>query len=189
VRSTRLPSAGRLPLLRRYEERRAGALARIEREVEDTLRHHAVVCGHGQVGSLVTRALQRRNMECLVIEQDRRIVEDLRAAGTLALYGDAGNELVLERAHLDRAILLVIALPDPQTSRRVIEVARRANERIGVVARAHSREAADYLRKAGANEVVLGEEELAIEMTGYALHRLGVSPQEIALIARGLRSR
>ena len=27
------------------------------------------------------------------------------------------------------------------------------------------------------------------EMTGYGLHRLGVSPQEIALIARGLRSR
>jgi len=45
------------------------------------------------------------------------------------------------------------------------------------------------LRRAGANEVVLGEEELAIEMTGYALHRLGVSPQEIALIARGLRAR
>src|SRR5437016_6229389 len=44
----------RLSLLSHYEERRAGALARIEREVEDTLRHHAVVCGHGQVGSLVT---------------------------------------------------------------------------------------------------------------------------------------
>ena len=64
-----------------------------------------------------------------------------------------------------------------------------ANERIGIVARAHTRDAAEYLRKAGANEVVIGEEELAIEMTGYALHRLGVSPQEIALIARGLRAR
>ena len=181
--------ARNLPLLRRYDERRAGALSRLEREPEETLRHHAVVCGHGQVGSLVTRALQRRNMECLVIEQDRRIVEDLRASGTLALFGDAGHQLVLERAHLERAILLVIALPDPQTSRRVIEVARRANERIGIVARAHSKDAAEYLRKAGANEVVLGEEELAIEMTGYALHRLGVSPQEIALVARGLRSR
>ena len=90
---------------------------------------------------------------------------------------------------LDRAILLVVALRDPQTSRRVVEYARRTNERLGIVARAHTRDAADYLRKAGANEVVLGEEELAIEMTGYALHRLGVSPQEIALIARGLRAR
>src|SRR5207247_9819556 len=128
-----------VPRVAHYGERAAGASARMQREVAATLRHHAVVCGHGQVGSLVTRALQRRNMECLVIEQDRRIVEALRAAGTLALYGDAGNELVLERAHLDRAILLVIALPDPMTSGRVIEVARRANERIGVVARAHSR--------------------------------------------------
>lgn len=57
------------------------------------------------------------------------------------------------------------------------------------MARAHTRDGADYLRKAGANEVVLGEEELAIETTGYALHRLGVSPQEVALIARGLRAR
>src|SRR3989442_1284564 len=177
----------RLSLLRRYEERRAGALARIERGVEDPLRHHAVVCGHGQVGSLVTRALQRRNMECLVIEQDRRIVEDLRASGTLALFGDAGHQLVLERAHLERAILLVIALPDPQTSRRVIEGARRANTRIGIVRRAHTKKAASKLRKARANEVVLGEEELAIEMTGYALHRLGGTPQENAVVALRLR--
>src|SRR2546426_980959 len=151
-----------LPLLRRYDERRAGALARLEREPEETLRHHAVVCGHGQVGLLVTRALQRRNMECLVIEHDRRIVEDLRASGTLALFGDAGHELVLERAHLDRAILLVIALPDPQTSRRVIEVARRANERIGGGARAHSREAADHLREARANEGGVGPGGVAL---------------------------
>jgi K+:H+ antiporter len=181
--------ARNLPLLRRYEEHRAGALARLEVEDEEKLQRHAVICGHGEVGSRVTRALQRRNMDCLVIEQDRHTVEALRKAGTLALFGDAGHALVLERAHLDRAILLVVALRDPQTSRRVVQFARRANERIGIVARAHSKEAADYLRTAGANEVVLGEEELAIEMTGYALHRLGVSPQEIALIARGLRSR
>jgi CPA2 family monovalent cation:H+ antiporter-2 len=186
------PIAERLrdvPLFRAFEERRAGALAHLERGREEKLQRHAVVVGHGRVGSLVSNALKRRNMEVLVVEQDRRIVEDLRAAGTAAVYGDAGHELVIERAHLERAILLVVALRDPQTSRRVVQIARAANERIGIVARAHTRDAADFLRKAGANEVVLGEEELAIEMTGYALHRLGVSPQEIALIARGLRAR
>jgi CPA2 family monovalent cation:H+ antiporter-2 len=176
-------------LVRGFDDRRAGALANLERESAEKLQRHAVVAGHGRVGSLVTRALQRRNMEVLVVEQDRGIVEALRDAGTAAIYGDAGHALVLERTHLDRAILLVIALRDPHTSRRVVEYARRTNERIGIVARAHTRDAADFLKKAGANEVVLGEEELAIEMTGYALHRLGVSPQEIALIARGLRAR
>src|SRR6058998_2693650 len=176
-------------LIRAFDERRARALAHLERERAEKLQRHAVVAGHGRVGSLVTRALQRRNMEVLVVEQDRGLVEALRDAGTAAIYGDAGHALVLERTHLDRAILLVVALRDPQTSRRVVEYARRTNERLGIVARAHTRDAADYLRKAGANEVVLGEEELAIEMTGYALHRLGVSPREIALIARGLRAR
>jgi len=176
-------------LVRAFDERRAGALAHLERDRAEKLQRHAVVAGHGRVGSLVTRALQRRNMEVLVVEEDRRVVDDLREAGTAAIYGDAGHALVLDRAHLERAILLVVALRDPQTSRRVVEYARRTNERIGIVARAHTRDAAEYLRKAGANEVVIGEEELAIEMTGYALHRLGVSPQEIALIARGLRAR
>ncbi|TMF79162.1 MAG: sodium:proton antiporter [Chloroflexi bacterium] len=176
-------------LVRAFDERRAGALAHLERDRAEKLQRHAVVAGHGRVGSLVTRALQRRNMEVFVVEEDRRVVDDLREAGTAAIYGDAGHALVLDRAHLERAILLVVALRDPQTSRRVVEYARRTNERIGIVARAHTRDAAEYLRKAGANEVVIGEEELAIEMTGYALHRLGVSPQEIALIARGLRAR
>ena len=178
-----------LRVVRAFDDRRAGALAHLERERAEKMQRHAVVAGHGRVGSLVTRALQRRNMEVLVVEQDRRLCEALRDAGTAAIYGDAGHALVLERTHLDRAILLVVALRDPQTSRRVVEYARRTNERIGIVARAHTRDAADFLKKAGANEVVLGEEELAIEMTGYALHRLGVSPQEIALIARGLRAR
>ena len=178
-----------LRVVRAFDDRRAGALAHLERERAEKMQRHAVVAGHGRVGSLVTRALQRRNMEVLVVEQDRRVCEALRDAGTAAIYGDAGHALVLERTHLDRAILLVVALRDPQTSRRIVEYARRTNERIGIVARAHTRDAADYLKKAGANEVVLGEEELAIEMTGYALHRLGVSPQEIALIARGLRAR
>src|SRR5437870_5356961 len=178
-----------IPVVRGFDDRRAGTLAHLERDRAEKLQRHAVVAGHGRVGSLVTRALQRRNMEVLVVEQDRGLVEALRDAGTAAIYGDAGHALVLERTHLDRAILLVVALRDPQTSRRVVEYARHANERIGIVARAHTRDAADYLRKAGANEVVLGEEELAIEMTGYALHRLGVSPQEVALIAKGLRAR
>src|SRR5437870_335666 len=178
-----------IPVVRGFDDRRAGTLAHLERDRAEKLQRHAVVAGHGRVGSLVTRALQRRNMEVLVVEQDRGLVEALRDAGTAAIYGDAGHALVLERTHLDRAILLVVALRDPQTSRRVVEYARRTNERLGIVARAHTRDAADYLRKPGANEVVLGEEELAIEMTGYALHRLGVSPQEVALIAKGLRAR
>ena len=176
-------------LVRAFDDRRAGALAYLDRDRSEKMQRHAVVAGHGRVGSLVTRALQRRNMEVIVVEQDRGLVESLRQAGTPAIYGDAGHALVLARTHLERAILLVVALGDPQTSRRVVEYARKANERIGIVARAHTRDAAEYLRKAGANEVVVGEEELAIEMTGYALHRLGVSPQEIALIARGLRAR
>src|SRR5205807_1473445 len=96
-----------IPVVRGFDDRRAGTLAHLERDRAEKLQRHAVVAGHGRVGSLVTRALQRRNMEVLVVEQDRGLVEALRDAGTAAIYGDAGHALVLERTHLDRAILLV----------------------------------------------------------------------------------
>src|SRR5438046_320336 len=78
-------------VVRAFDDRRAGVLARLERDRAEKLQRHAVVAGHGRVGSLVTRALQRRNMEVLVVEQDRRVIQDLRAAGTAAIYGDAAH--------------------------------------------------------------------------------------------------
>ena len=54
---------------------------------------------------------------------------------------------------------------------------------VGLLDSAHGRIAVGWVVVEDLATVVV------LEMTGYALHRLGVSPQEIALIARGLRSR
>ena len=54
---------------------------------------------------------------------------------------------------------------------------------VGLLDSAHGRIAVGWVVVEDLATVVV------LEMTGYAVHRLGVSPQEIALIARGLRSR
>ena len=45
------------------------------------------------------------------------------------------------------------------------------------------------LRKRGANQAVLGELELALEMTRHTLHRFGVSGMESIATVNGLRER
>ena len=50
-----------------------------------------MICGYGQVGSLVAHALDRRGFRYVVIDQNRRAVEDLRQRGVASLYGNPAN--------------------------------------------------------------------------------------------------
>jgi monovalent cation:H+ antiporter-2, CPA2 family len=178
------------PRLARALQRRAGALGRIAASPEHVgVRGHAVLCGHGRVGSVIAKALERRGFRYVVIEQDRRRVEELRARGIPAVYGDAANEAVLEQVSLEQAVVLVLAIPDPPAARHALEYAKRVNPRIEVVARTHSERERAQLLDLGARQAVLGERELAIQLARFTLRRFGVSASETEAIAQGLRGR
>ena len=180
---------GAWPPVRRLVERRAGALARAEAPPERRLRRHAVIVGHGRVGTLIADVLARRGFGFIVVDTDRRIVETLRDRGVPSLYGDGGNAEVLERAGVRDAALIVVATSDPVTARRAVENGRRLNPRIHVVARTHSEEEWAYLRAAGADVPIWAEREVAAAMAGQVLRRYGLTPQEVDAIVRGLRQR
>ena len=72
-----------LPVLTRWLERQAGALAVLEATEDETpLRGHAILCGYGRVGRLIGPALDRRGFRYVVITLQRREVEQLRAAAS-----------------------------------------------------------------------------------------------------------
>jgi CPA2 family monovalent cation:H+ antiporter-2 len=178
------------PTLARALQRRAGALGRLAASpAHEGLRHHAVLCGHGRVGSVIAKALERRGFRYVVVEQDRRRVEELRARGVPAIYGDAANDAVLKQVGLEQALVLVLAIPDPPAARHALEYAKRVNPRIEVVARTHSEIERSDLVRLGARQAVLGERELAIQLARFTLRRFGVSSAETDAIAQGLRGR
>jgi CPA2 family monovalent cation:H+ antiporter-2 len=148
-----------------------------------------VLCGHGRVGSVIAKALERRGFRYVVVEQDRRRVEELRARGVPAIYGDAANDAVLKQVGLEQALVLVLAIPDPPAARHALEYAKRVNPRIEVVARTHSEIERSDLVRLGARQAVLGERELAIQLARFTLRRFGVSSAETDAIAQGLRGR
>jgi len=152
-------------------------------------RRYVVVCGYGRVGRLIADTLARRGFQHLVIEDDPRAVAELRAHGTPVIRGSADNPVVLEQAHLERAAALVVAVPDPVAARLIVRAARAAQPRLPIVARTHSATERTVLRGLGADEVVVGEVELGLEMTRFTLRRLGVSAAEASAIVAGLRHR
>jgi CPA2 family monovalent cation:H+ antiporter-2 len=148
-----------------------------------------VICGWGRVGRTVARALEARGFRFVVIEEHRRTVEALRAAGTRALYGDIADAELLRHAGIERARVLVFAAYDPPAAEFAVEHAKRVNPRIEVVARVETPEEARRLMEAGATQTVEGERELAVQMARYTLRRFGVTAREVDAIAQGLRRR
>jgi CPA2 family monovalent cation:H+ antiporter-2 len=169
-------------------EGRAARTARLLAAREGSkFRDHAIICGYGRVGSLVGRLLERQGIPYVIIEQNQRLVEELRRRGVAAFYGDAANEALLAHVNPARARVLVIAIPDPQATRLLVEYARRRNPDLEIIARTHSESEWIYLRER-VTEAVLGEREAALEMARYTLSRFGVGDREIQEVVADLRA-
>ena len=159
--------------LARIVERPLDPLAELPMTVDaEQLTGHVVLVGYGRVGRHVGEALRERGVRLVVAEQNRELVEELRRQGVHAVSGDASEPAVLIQAHIARARVLVIAVPDPFPARRMIEVARMVNPGVETVVRTHSDEEGELLRKESADKVFLGEHELALSMASYVLGRL-----------------
>ena len=131
-----------------------------------------MLVGYGRVGRRIGEALAAHGLVYVVAEQNRELVETLRARGIHAVAGDASDPVVLIQAHIARAHMLVIATPDALRARRMIEIARMLNPQVETLVRTHSDEEAALLRNENAGTVFLGEHELALSMTRYVLEKV-----------------
>jgi monovalent cation:H+ antiporter-2, CPA2 family len=159
-------SLDRRAFLRRWHVTRSPHRASAGRSPE--LDHHAIVVGHGRVGSVVAAALRSEGAPFIVIEQDLHAAELLRREGLPVIYGDAAWPEVLDAARPERARLLVIAVPGKNAARRILAAARQANPGLDVVVRTHSKEEEDWLAGRSVGLVVMGERHAAREMADYA---------------------
>lgn len=152
------------------------------------LRNHAVIVGYGRVGSVVGQALAAQGLDFVVVETNQRLVEQLRTQNITAIHGNAAAAGVLEAAQVEHARLLIIATPDGFHARRILELARASNAGISVIVRTHSVSELAYLIRQGVDRAVMGELELALEMTDYALRSLGVPEERCKLVVQWLRT-
>jgi CPA2 family monovalent cation:H+ antiporter-2 len=152
------------------------------------LRGHAVIIGYGRVGGVIGEALRRRGFPFLVIDHDQSVVRRLRAQGIPALQGTGDNRTLLDRAQLGHARVLVIAIPDALSTRRIVDYALQVNPDLHIVARTHTRRERAFLVERGVSEAVIGELELALEMARFTLHRFGISSIEAQAFLQKLRT-
>jgi CPA2 family monovalent cation:H+ antiporter-2 len=148
---------------------------------------HAVICGHGRIGSSLARVLERRNLSYLVIDLDPQVISELRARGVPCIYGDSASPEILAHAQLDKARVLVCTFPDFISVELATRNALRINPRLDIVARVHRDVDTELLKGIGVSEIVRPEFEASLEITRHTLHRFGVPGPEVQIILTGLR--
>ena len=148
---------------------------------------HVVIAGAGRTGWHVATVLARARQPFVLIELDQRRFEALREAGLAAVYGDAAHPAVLRAAGLDRASLLLLALPNPAVATAIVRTARSLCPKVAVTARASDPALAGALAALGGVRVVQPELEAALELTRQALLHLGADHTVIRRAAHDLR--
>ncbi|KYF85413.1 sodium:proton exchanger [Sorangium cellulosum] len=167
--------------------RGAAAQAGPEPAPVDESAHRTVVVGYGPVGRTLTRLLRENGIEPTVVELNVDTVRHLQSQGIRAIYGDATQREILERAGVGTADSLLFTSAGPSGD-AVIEQAKGINPGLFVLARAFYMREVAALKKAGADVVVTGEAEVAFSMTERLLVRLGATAEQVERERERVRS-
>ncbi len=127
---------------------------RMEKRLE-ALSDHIIVCGFGKMGFQAAWELKQVGVPFVIVElEDAKGRTNPRFADELILYGNAMDELVLEKAGIRRAKGLITALTTDADNVLVTLTARQMAPQLPIVARSAKLGTESKLTAAGATHIV-----------------------------------
>lgn len=127
---------------------------RMEKRME-SLSDHVIVCGFGKMGFQAAWELKHANVPFVIIEiEENKGRNNPRFSEDIILYGNAMDELVLEKAGIRRAKGLITALTTDADNVLVTLTARQMAPKIPIVARSAKLGTESKLMAAGATHIV-----------------------------------
>ncbi len=135
----------------------------------DNIRDHFIICGYGRIGRIVASELQQQKVPFVVIERDATRLQQAMDEGALAIEADASREDVLSRAGIARARGLIAAVGTDAENVYAVLSARGLRPDLFIVSRAEAEDAAEKLKRAGADRVVSPYQIGAVQIAQTAL--------------------
>jgi CPA2 family monovalent cation:H+ antiporter-2 len=149
-------------------------------ERERELRDHVIIVGYGLNGRNVAHTLRAMEIPYSILEMNPDTVRRARAEGEPIHYGDCSREETLTAVGVERARVLVIAIPEPSSVRAAVGRAKAKNAGVYVIVRTRFVSEVDDLRKLGADEVIPEEFETSVEIFSRVLARYQVPDNVIS---------
>jgi CPA2 family monovalent cation:H+ antiporter-2 len=154
-----------------------GALARNDRKT--SLSDHVIIVGYGLNGRNLAKVLTHLKIAHHVVETNPFTVKAEKKKGNPIIFGDGSNAEILSHAGIERARIIVIAISDAASSRRIADQARRQNPGVHIIVRTRYIAEMEPLYGLGVNEVIPEEFETSIEILSRVLRRYLLTHDEI----------
>ena len=153
------------PFSRKVEKTRMAVV----REVQTRRSGHVIIVGFGMNGRNLARVLRESEVPYVILELNSNTVRKMKKMGEPIFYGDGTSIDILHKRGIDSAKALVIAISDAPATRRIVQIARKANPDLYIIVRTRYVSEVDHLLELGSNEVIPEEFETSIEIFSRVL--------------------
>ena len=150
-----------------FEKRRAPASASPP-PPEPAAAKRVIIVGYGRVGSVIAEGVATHGATIAVIEDQDNVAALARRHGLEVVPGNAADDETLIAARIREASCIFVAIPNGFEAGQIVQKAKALNPALTIVARAHSDDEAEHLRRLGASKIIMGERELALAMVDAA---------------------
>ncbi len=158
-------------------------------EAPEDLSGSALIVGFGRFGQIASQPLISRGCPVSIIDTNAQNIRLAEGFGFKVYYGDGTRLDILRAAGAATARAILICVEDPETARRVAEIARAEFPLVPVLARARDREHAVRLIEAGVAYQIRETVESAFALGAQALLTVGAEPEAAEAIMAEVRRR
>ena len=140
---------------------------------------HIVIVGFGINGRNVAKAARYAELPYIILEMNPDTVKNEREKGEPIYYGDAADPTILHHADVEKARVVVVAISDPDATKKIIYSVRNQNQLVHLIVRTRFLSEMDENLAIGADEVIPEEFETSIEIFTRVMHKYLVPVSEI----------
>ncbi|AZQ43643.1 potassium channel family protein [Nonlabens ponticola] len=139
-----------------------------------SMEHHVIVCGYGRNGKQAVAKLEDYKKPFVIVEKEQEVIDNCYLENKHFVRGNANEDEVLLQAGIEKAAVLITALPDDADNLFIVLSARQLNKDLKIISRASEETSYKKLKLAGADNVILPD-----QIGGQHMASLIVSPDLI----------
>jgi CPA2 family monovalent cation:H+ antiporter-2 len=152
------------------------------------IKNHLVIIGKDASALKLSIMARFNGLQHVSIIFDPALAREKMNEGDLVVYGDAINEPILKKAHVDNADIVVISVGSIIAAMGIIEKIRKINKNAYILARATLTRYVEQLYQVGADQVLPEKLEIAIDLLNRVLVKRLVPQREVNRIITHIRN-
>lgn len=153
----------------------------------EELKDHVIIIGYGLNGKNLSHVLKETDIKYVICEMNINTVREMEKKGEPIIFGDATKDEILHVLGVERARVVVIAISDPEATKRIVKTIRRIKEDVVVIVRTRYVAEVDMFRRLGADEIIPEEFETSIEIFSRVLMRYNVPVNIIHVLVQKIK--